>query len=468
MAISRRTIASIVTLALVLVGIPLLVVSYEARRTGRTVRDYLADLSETNEEMLFPPAARGPKIEFLDSTVIGDNTGPIPWITHLSIVDLDADGLLDVLVCDAKLKRVSWIQQKPAGTYTERMVGSEIAAPAHVTPSDIDLDGDLDLLVAEMGMIVPNNDKIGAVVVLENTGDEQFSNRILVERIARVTDIQPGDFDGDGDVDLAVGQFGYDDGEIRWMENHGNWEFESHNLLNLSGTVHTPVGDFDGDGDLDIAALVSQEWESVYVFENRGSGRFKARRIFHSANEDYGSSGLSLVDLDQDGDADLLYTNGDAFDYIPPSPRPWHGIQWLENRGNLEFQFHRIDNMPGAFSPTAVDIDRDGDLDVVAVSAFNNWTDPSAQSMMWFENDGHQQFTAHDLLSRPSHLLVLDHGDMDGDGWVDLVSGGLYSYPPFSRVSRVALWRNRWPEREVVEQPVDSSESSPSGGGGGG
>jgi hypothetical protein len=468
MAISRRTVASILTLALVLVGIPTLVVWYEARRTGRSVRDYLADLSETNEEMLFPPAARGPKIVFLDSTVIGDNTGPIPWITHLSIVDLDRDGLLDVLVCDAKLKRVSWIQQKPAGTYTEQMVGSEIAAPAHVTPSDIDLDGDLDLLVAEMGMIVPNNDKIGAVVVLENTGNEQFANRILVDRIARVTDIQPGDFDGDGDIDLAVGQFGYDDGEIRWMENHGNWEFESHNLLNLSGTVHTPVGDFDGDGDLDIAALVSQEWESVYVFENRGSGRFKARRIFHSANEDYGSSGLSLVDLDQDGDSDLLYTNGDAFDYIPPSPRPWHGIQWLENTGNLEFQFHRIDNMRGAFSPNAVDIDRDGDLDVVAVSAFNDWTDPSAQSMMWFENDGRQQFTAHDLLSSPSHLLVLDHGDMDGDGWVDLVSGGLYSYPPFSRVSRVALWHNRWPEREVLEQTVDSSESSSTGGDGGG
>ena len=33
---------------------------------------------------------------------------------------------------------------------------------------------------------------------------------------------------------------------------------------------------------------------------------------------------------------DILYTNGDAFDYIPPGPRPWHGVQWLENKGNLK------------------------------------------------------------------------------------------------------------------------------------
>jgi hypothetical protein len=451
MAISRRTIASIVTLALVLVGIPLLVVSFEAQRTGRTVHDYLADVLKTNGETVFPPAPRGPKIEFLEPTVIGDQTGPIPWITHLRIVDLDRDGLLDVLVCDAKLKRVSWIRQEPDGTYPEQMIGSEIAAPAHVTPSDIDLDGDLDILVADMGMIVPSNDKIGSVIVLENTGGERFSNRVLVDQIARVTDIEPGDFDGDGDIDLAVGQFGYDDGEIRWMENQGNWEFESHKLLNLSGTIDTPVADLDGDGDLDIAALVTQEWESVYVFENRGSGKFKTRRIYHSSNEDYGSSGISLVDLDADGDLDLLYTNGDAFDYIPPSPRPWHGIQWLENRGDLEFEFHRISNFPGAFSPNAADIDGDGDLDVVAVSAFNNWSDPNAQSMMWFENDGHQQFTAHDLVSSPSHLLVLDHADMDGDGWVDLVTGGLYAYPPFNRMSRVTLWHNSWPERTVSQ-----------------
>jgi hypothetical protein len=449
---SRRTIASALTLILILVGIPLFVLVYEAHRSGQSIGDYLEGLSEAEEETIPPAATRGPTIQFLEPSPIGDPMGDTePWITHLSVVDLDADGLLDVVVCDAKLNQIRWIQQKPAGTYRERGIGSAVIAPAHVTPSDVDLDGDLDLLVAEMGMVFPSNDKIGAVVVLENMGNEEFSSRVLADQIARVTDVRPGDFDGDGDIDLAVGQFGYDDGEIRWMENRGNWEFESHNLLNLSGTIHTPVDDLDGDGDLDIAALVSQEWETVYVFENLGSGEFETRQIYRSTNEDYGSSGMSLVDLDEDGDRDLLYTNGDAFDYIPPAPRPWHGVQWLENQGNLEFSFHRIGDFPGAFSANAADVDRDGDLDVVVVSAFNDWDDPAAQSMMWFENDGRQQFTAHDIVSSPTHLLVLDHGDMDGDGWVDFVSGGLYPYPPYDRMSRVTLWRNRWPERKILE-----------------
>ena len=317
-------------------------------------------------------------------------------------------------------------------------------------PCDIDKDGDLDLLVAKMGMIFPNNDKIGSVVVLENKGGGQFTNRVLADRIARVTDIQPGDLDGDGDIDLAVGQFGYDDGEMRWMENKGNWKFESHPLLNLSGTIHTPVRDMDGDGDLDIVALVSQEWEEVYVFENDGHGQFKTRLIYGSTNEDFGSSGISVVDLDLDGDPDILYTNGDAFDYIPPGPRPWHGVQWLENKGDLKFQYHRIGDFPGAYFANAVDVDKDGDLDISVVSSFNKWDDPKAQSMIWFENNGKMGFTPHDLASDPTHLLVLDTADMDGDGWVDFVTGGMHAYPPFDRMSRVLLWRNRWPERKVL------------------
>ena len=383
---------------------------------------------------------------------MGDPVGDTkPWITNLAIVDLDKDGLKDVVACDAKLNQVCWIRQGPAGTYTETKIGSQVRAPAHVTPCDIDGDGDLDLLIASMGMIFPNNDKIGSVVALENIGGGQFKNRVLAENIARVTDVEPGDFNRDGLIDLAVGQFGYDDGEIRWMENKGNWQFESHILMKISGTINTLVADMDGDGDLDIVALVSQEWEEIYVFENDGRGNFKPRKIYGSTNEDFGSSGISLVDMDKDGDLDILYTNGDAFDYIPPGPRPWHGVQWLENKGNLKFEYHRIGDFPGAYSARAVDVDHDGDLDVVVVSCFNKWDDPKAQSMIWFENDGRMNFTHHDITSNPTHLLILECADMDGDGWVDFVTGGMYTYPPYDRMSRVTLWKNIWPDRKTVE-----------------
>jgi hypothetical protein len=453
MHISKSTIISIAVLAAILVGIPLLVIIYEAHRTGQSPTDYLKrKIARIGEESTVPEELKakdrilGEIIKFVEKSQIGDPVGESkPWITNLSIVDLDKDGLKDVVACDAKLNRICWIRQTASGKFNESKIGDEVRGPAHVSPCDIDLDGDLDLLIAKMGMIFPNNDKIGAVVVLENTGTDRFTNRNLVEKVARVTDVRCGDLDGDGDADLAVGQFGYDDGEIRWMENKGNWAFDSHILLKLSGTIHTPIADMDDDGDLDIVALVSQEWEEIYVFENDGTGKFKTRRVYGSTNEDFGSSGISIVDLDLDGDADILYTNGDAFDYIPPGPRPWHGVQWLENKGDLEFIYHRIGDLPGAYAANGVDVDRDGDLDVVAVSAFNDWDKPDVSSMVWFENGGDMEFVYHDLVSAPTHLLVLDSADMDKDGWVDFVTGGFYAYPPYDRMGRVVLWKNVFP-----------------------
>jgi hypothetical protein len=365
-----------------------------------------------------------------------------PWITHVQIFDLDSDGLLDVLVCDAKRNTVSWIRQHPRGTFTEQIVADKIPAPAHVRAVDIDNDGDNDLLVAEMGAILPSNEKTGKVIVLENTEDG-FTKRTVLEKTARVTDVSAGDLDGDGDVDLAVGQFGYHDGEIRWMENTGAWQYESHTLLSLSGTIHTLVADMDGDGDLDIVAIVSQEWEELHLFENDGKGNFTDHVVHAVGNPDYGSSGISIADLDRDGDPDILYTNGDAFDYVPPGPRPWHGVQWLENSGELTFKFHRIAQYNGAYSARAADLDGDGDLDIAAVSTFNDWKSPNSASMMWYQNDGNQHFTAHVLANRPTHLLALDAGDLNGNGRADLVTGGMHCYPPYDRMSRVTLWSNR-------------------------
>ena len=255
-----------------------------------------------------------------------------------------------------------------------------------------------------------------------------------------MTDLRSGDFDGDGDLDLAVGQFGYDEGAVRWLENEGNWNFRTHDLLNLSGTVHIPVDDYDRDGDLDIAVIVSQEWEEMYLFTNDGEGRFKKTKLYGSTNEDYGSSGLIRADLDRDGDIDLLYSNGDGFDYSRPGSRPWHGVQWFENRGNGDFRYAKVGLLAGAYSPVSMDIDQDGDNDILATSGFNQWDKPNAVALVCFENDGDMNFKPRPLAYEPTHLITLDVGDIDGDGQDELVSGGFHAYPPWDRMSRVLIW----------------------------
>lgn len=359
----------------------------------------------------------------------------------MAAVDLDRDGLVDVLVCDGVKNQVSWLRQGPRGQFEEQILASDIAGPVHAEAVDIDGDGDLDLLIASMGVIFPNNDKIGSIIILENDGHQHFTRHVIAEHVPRVTDVRAGDFNHDGRLDLAVALFGYDQGEVRWMENLGNWEFRSHNLLNLSGAINVCVADLNGDGTLDIVTVVSQQWEEVVLFQNDGSGNFTNKVIFGSTNEDYGSSGITLCDLNRDGRLDVLYTNGDGFDYAEPGSRPWHGVQWLENLGGGQFRFHRIGDLPGAYSPIGVDFDHDGAIDVVAVSGFNDWKNPKAVSLMLFHNDGKMNFTAFPLAHEPTHLMTLAAGDLDGTGVPVLITGDFHAYPPYEKMSRVTLWR---------------------------
>ena len=143
---------------------------------------------------------------------------------------------------------------------------------------------------------------------------------------------------------------------------------------------------------------------------------------------------------DLDGDGDLLYANGDAFEYAPPNSRPWQGIQWLENRGNLTFELHRLIDMQGATSPAAADMDGDGDLDVMAVVSNSDWDNQQSLSLLWLENDGKMQFTTHPIASSPTHLLTLAIGDLDGDKRPEAVTGGMHISRPFDRLGRVTLW----------------------------
>jgi hypothetical protein len=367
-----------------------------------------------------------------------------PLIAHVAVVDLDRDGLGDIIVCDALRAVVGWIRQSPRGVFTEQTL-AKLTAPAHVEAVDFDKDGDTDLLVGVLGFLFPNNSRVGSVVVLENDGRQVFTTRTLVKDVARVADARASDLDGDGDLDVAVAGFGYDDGETSWLENHGGWKFEQHVLQRLSGGINAVPSDVNGDKRPDIVALISQEWEEIWAFVNDGKGGFAPRMLWGSTNPDFGSSWLSMVDLDRDGDADILYANGDAFEYAPPNSRPWQGVQWLENKGNLSFELHRMVDLQGATSPEAVDLDGDGDLDVLLVTANNNWDDPAAPSLLWLENDGAMRFTLRGIATAPTHLQTVAAGDLDDDGKPDAATGGMHISRPYDRLGRVTAWLTRRP-----------------------
>lgn len=396
-----------------------------------------------------PPPARHPVATFPRSKlpfraeVFGPAADGPEQITNVQILDFDKDGKNDVIACDARFGNVLLYRRDARGRWREERLNPEpLAAPAHATVVDLDRDGDSDVLVSLLGRTLPTDERVGRGVWLENRGKPPFVAHIILDDVRRIADMQPGDFDGDGDIDIAVAEFGYLHGGIWWLENDGKNRFIEHELSNSAGTIHVPVADFDGDGDLDFVAVVSQDEEEIWAFVNEGKrpALFRRKKLYMTHNFDLGTSGLVPCDLDQDGDQDFLLTAGDNLELLRNHPQPWHGCFWFENRGKWKFVPHRIATFGGVYASAPGDLDGDGDLDVVLVSLFNDWNQPDAASIVWLENDGKQNFRTWQIDSSPIHLATVTCGDIDGDGALDILAGCFDLVPPFTRLGRIHRW----------------------------
>ena len=325
-----------------------------------------------------------------------------------------------------------------------------MAAPAHATVVDLDQDGDNDVLVSILGDVWPTDERVGAVVWLEQLDNMVFQRHALLDDLWRVTDIQAADFDSDGDLDLTVAVFGFMHGEVLWLENDGKQTFRDRRLMALPGAIHVPVADYDLDGDLDFATVLTQDEEEIWAFENKSveSGdesspsraELVPRMISFSHNFDLGGAGLVANDLDDDGDMDLILPAGDNLDLLQHYPQPYHGCILLENLGGWKFKRRRIATFGGAYAAAVGDLDADGDKDVVLVSVFNDWMDSKSASIVWLENDGSQNFTTWEIDKSPSHLVTVACGDINGDGADDIVAGSLHLMEPFNRLGRITMW----------------------------
>ncbi len=358
----------------------------------------------------------------------------VPVITDLRVVDLDGDGRPEVLVCDDEAGKVSRLRHLD-GVWREEDLFS-VPGPSRTAVFDYDGDGRLDLAVGALGTVRPTDQPVGSVWLLRNLGDETFEPQPLLLDCARVADVKAGDFNGDGKPDLLVVQFGWrTTGGLLWLEQRSPTVFVSHAIADMHGALQAETLDYDGDGHLDFVVLFAQEHESLVLFRNDGHGRFGSRVLARGPHPAFGSSGFSLVDLDGDGDLDILWTNGDMMDEIPVA-KPYHGLRWLENRGG-EFVSRELLRMPGCYRAVAHDLDGDGDLDIVVSSLYPAWDLHDFPSLVWLENDGRQNFTARGILHSPSNLASLVVGDLDGDGLPDILVGGMHVPGPPGRVGRI-------------------------------
>ncbi|WP_049722060.1 FG-GAP repeat domain-containing protein [Gilvimarinus polysaccharolyticus] len=348
----------------------------------------------------------------------------IPQILNIQAVDLGRKADHSFLVCDGERNQVILLetntQKEPQWQET---VLAEIDIPITTQVVDYNGDGLLDILVADLGAFPPNGILAGKIFLLEQQKDGSFSKTLMMHQLGRVTDMQALDLDEDGDLDLAVAVFGGGNiGEVFWMENLVEGGHKKHSLLTLSGALNITAADLNGNGRLDLVTLVAQEHESIIAFLNQGKGNFQRHNIITAGHPLFGATSMAVEDLNHDGKLDIIFTNGDAFD-TQTDPKPYHGVQWLENLGNLKFAAHDIGRFYGAASTAVGDLDGDGDLDIVASSWLNYWDDPKRQSLVWFENNGQQQFKPRPISGAYRGLVPLELLDITGNGQLDIVTG---------------------------------------------
>lgn len=304
--------------------------------------------------------------------------------------------------------------------------------PCHFEATDLDGNGSRDAVIADLGSYNPEDHAFGRVLWLHPKDEGRFAVAELLTGVGRVADARPGDFNGDGKLDLVVAEFGWQKSGAIWLltqtglSEKGRPEFTKQKLLEIHGTSHVPVGDFDADGKLDFVALISQEYERIVVFHNQGDGKFEQKLLWQAPDPAFGLSGIDVVDLDQDGDSDLLFTSGDTFD--SPYLKPAHGIHWLENRGAEGYVYHRICHLLAAYSARAGDLDGDGDLDLVASCwaprELPSGVDPMAMpAIVCGIQTGKGKFEMSVLHRGPPKYVALTLADLDEDGDLDIAAG---------------------------------------------
>ena len=327
--------------------------------------------------------------------------------------DLDADGDLDLVVACEFCPNTILINDG-TGRFTDESA-ARMAQPSHdsedIAVADFDADGDLDIV------FVAEDDQINEFYLNDGTGTfTDASARLAVTGTSNAV-LSP-DINGDGFADLLIGNAGQNVALINDSTGHFADETTQRIPANFNTTQDLEWGDVDGDGDGD---LVEGNENGNRLLINDGAGFFTdetaTRLPLPAAGEE--TREADLGDVDGDGDLDLFLANVTFGQGRPAQNR------LLLNDGNGFFSDVTAANLPAEQRNTVdgdfVDLDYDGDLDLVAAQAFDS-------SFRIYLNDGSGRFadsTGVVFQTLPTGSGIdIEAADFTGDGLLDLYLTG--------------------------------------------
>lgn len=312
-----------------------------------------------------------------------------------TVVDLDGDGLEDILVCAYDLV---WYRNLGDGQFSRQrlITGMEGSMVTQVMMADCDGDGLKDVVFHSY-----THDYFGWC---RNLGSGQFGGPQLIPLNGHSTlsSWDLGDTDGDGRPDLVlVNDYSF----VTLFNTSNGWEQMQHNVVGPGGFINVELADVDGDGDQD--ALIVQVLEpglqiGIKVATNDGSGSFTVTQEVPVDPPLF--MRVLAIDLDQD----------DALDIVAFAAPADSSVHHFMNDGTGTFTYAGA--IPGLFTPyrlLAHDMDDDGRVDLIG----------SYRNISWHRNLGGGQFDPGIMLfDTPEHAQAGGIADLDQDGAVDIVT----------------------------------------------
>jgi hypothetical protein len=301
-------------------------------------------------------------------------------------------------------------------------------------PSHLIFDAASPPTAALMGIMDPNDREKGEVVLVNPINKQQ---QVLIDSLKRPVHFEKKDLDNDGLADFVVCAFGNYTGALVAYQQIKDGSFQKNVLSDAPGSRRVIVQDFNKDGKQDILALFAQGDEQIVLFINEGNFKFRRKMLLRFPPM-YGSSYFDIADFNHDGKFDIVTTQGDNLDYSKIL-KPYHGVRVFLQNENLKFSETWFHPMHGTSQVLARDFDKDGDIDIAAISYFPDFENSPEESFLYFENTG-KDFMAHTIPeSTAGRWLVMEAADIDADGDCDILLGALDFYEGVPKKS-VATW----------------------------
>ncbi|SFC89379.1 Repeat domain-containing protein [Spirosoma endophyticum] len=314
-----------------------------------------------------------------------------------------------------------------------------------------------DLYLTTIGKgVFPTDAPNGTLLRFMKNGSEPgyTAGTIAIPNLRRPVFMAYGDLTNDGLEDVVACEFGNQTGQLAWYANNGRGGYDKRILRDKPGASTAIIKDANNDGLMDIYVLMAQGDEGIFLYENQGSGKFQEKRLlsFLPLN---GSQHMELADFNKDGFDDIVYVCGDNADKTP-TLKKYHGIYIFLNDGKSNFRQSYFYQLNGAYKALVRDYDLDGDLDIAAISFFPDYLRYPEESFIYLKNKGNLKFDDYSFSeSSKGRWAVMDAGDMDADGDIDLVLGSfVYFLPQGDTTGLGKKWLSTGPSVIVLENTI--------------